>query len=231
VAKLSVADILVDDVSMPLDGQETAIQMLARPNQGAVQPAYTRLDVAPGAHSLRVRSRIQIIDAQELNTLRPPTEIKWPAPVFEWTQETTSNIEVIPSDAALIELVDDENLAPAVRASIGLNSLVVALEGDAVHVVSGAVEVAKPPMDLAFDVVGRVGAREWSLGRFTAPAGHESSAALDVGAPLDIAPGVSECTVLLRPNADLAEQDVDLGNRIFGREITIERVPLVWARQ
>jgi len=145
----------------------------------------------------------------------------------QWPLSFSQEIEVIPPDAPLVELIDDPALADAVRACVSADRVraIPGAEGEPVQL-RGQINFTAPPVAMAFQAVARApDGREWNLTRPTIEPGPGTHS---VGFLTHI-PGFDAraIDIVLRPDAAAAEASTSL-DAMWNREVTIEGVSVQW---
>ncbi len=141
------------------------------------------------------------------------------------TVEVSREIEVVPVGAALVELIDDPSLGPAMAAGISVPQLLVFSEGEGFVSMSAQVRGTGLPVGFAFDVLIRDIDGElhhWARMALAAGAGRYSMGTMGtiearVGEVADVVLRASEEALLLRSDLESA----------WDGEIVIEDVPVV----
>ncbi len=141
------------------------------------------------------------------------------------TVELSREVEVVPAGAALVELIDDPSLEPAMAAGISVRQLLVISEGEGFTSIDAQVRGTDLPMNFAFDVLirdvdGKL--HHWARMVLSAGAGRYSMGTMGtiearVGEVADVVLRASEEALLLRSDLDSA----------WDGEIVIEDVPVV----
>jgi hypothetical protein len=147
------------------------------------------------------------------------------------TRDLSCPVTVVPADAVTVTLDPDPSLRPAVEESVTARFT----QANAHGYCEVLVEAHRPPIDLAYTVVARHGAREWRVGaaRFKAGESGRSTGILNLltGLP-EFAPtpqgGQWESArfdLILRPSVEQAVRTLDI-TRIWAGEIVFKDVML-----
>jgi predicted RNA-binding Zn-ribbon protein involved in translation (DUF1610 family) len=184
-------------------------------------------DLLPGRYPLKVRFHVGLLETSDRNghsaVLRQPG---WPKDtMIDWMEELTSEIEILPPDARLIEVVDDQTMLEELRQGLTISdgAILIHRRGDHAQIRSH-VELPPPPMDLAWqcwlDIDGTqlpAGVQSFSAGQSDAWLVLHSS---------DIPPDATRCHVIIEADVTVAEESIDIGNRILGGKIVLDDVPI-----
>ena len=161
------------------------------------------------------------------------TEVRetWDKPgTVAWTHTLSSDWELVSPDAQTVERVPDDN--PKVRQQIEAGLKVIRLDVQGAPSATGkrhmtlAVQVATPPVPLAFDAFLRSGGREWKLTTISfssATQYHTGGYLRDEAGDFD----ARRVDVILRPAPQAAYSTVDI-TRVWMGEIVIPDVEAKW---
>ena len=143
---------------------------------------------------------------------------------LDWIDTVRVPVEVVAPGEPVIELVDDPALREVIRQAITIKQVLLAQ--DRRLEARSWIEFDTLPMPVGFEVLWRVGEREWLVQRITAlePAGSVDSHLHRLGVegfPID----ATHVDIILRSSAESAEQRVGL-NRIWQDEIVFPNQPL-----
>lgn len=200
-------------VSQPASGF-TGFFNVQSAGSGSMGYDYT-LDVEPGEHEVRGRWTIRAVEGFDLKA----------EPLAEWTIERTGRVTVLPPDADLIRLRRDESLREQIRKAISIDRLEAYDYGRGL-MANGMIQVRSAPIGLGFDVVWRVGDREWDAGKIAVQAGTNQGVGLH-GELKGFDADTDVVTVILRPSVDAALRSLSV-NEIWDGELIFPDMPVSW---
>jgi hypothetical protein len=172
-------------------------------------------DLPVGKQVVRLKFEMGIFE-------RPSTR----EPVDRWPIEYTATMDVLPRDADDIELIDNPELTESLRSAIHIDECrVYANQGQVLA--TAHVTMTDLPVNCAFEMFWKAGDWTCSMGTFSGKAGTGGST-MGYHVYPNTFDGrlVDEVEVVLVPNPDTARnQTIDV-QRIWGREIHYEHVPV-----
>ncbi len=209
------------------------------PSGGGASGRTMKVEAEPGEYEFRMTLRALLMTPEEGEALagkRAPgsnrRDVDAAKTLAEFTTTLVQNIEVAPPDVPVVELVEDEELADAVHASIISRGARIRLDWSAMYDVTVDMKIAaQPPIDVAFDIFLRGHEDGEPVGSIAAPGAAYSgrrSGSLSVYDLPELHPGVTRIDLTLRPSPELAERQYGGFERIWGGDILIDDVPVDW---
>jgi hypothetical protein len=162
----------------------------------------------------------------------------WPAsvdpedgePLLRWTTTFTAPLRVEPEAVDVVALRPDPALEDTLCELIEVRQCALVAFGRSLRA-QVRLKLPQPPVSVAFDVLWRVGQREWLVDYLVVPAGSRGIALATPPIPhqwgqLDGFPSwVGSVDLVLRTNPRVAEATVEI-TEVWDGEIVLEDVPL-----
>lgn len=190
-------------------------------------------DLPPGIYPLKTRVRVGVTETtnpQAQQAMRSNTG--WPAGAFtEWEVDLASEIEIVSSGTTLIEVVDNADMLEQLRQGIRIHKGAITIRRNLGQLhIDGDLVLPTVPMDLAWRCWIEIGDSRWEVSQQSFAPGQSMPMMVLYAASqkkFENFPGdAKECRLIIRPDVTVAEESLDIGERILGGEIIIDHVPL-----
>ena len=234
IALAEVESITIGEIQIPYRRNPAAI---GQSGMGGwmTEPAL-ECDLPPGKHTVRfvwdfaVRKQIR----GQLWVATPTLEPDPAADLAHWKEVLEFEIEVVPADESVVQLVADQAIHDEIRDAIQIELIAtqLAIGRHRFHGQKGMILVDTVPMDLSFDVFCRSGGIEKKIGAIFVRGGVNDieNAQRITDDPKTLFPNAAEVDVIFRTNMVPAERTID-SIAVWDGEIIIENVPLRKVKQ